>query len=189
LKKLGCGLCGCLFLFVPVTAFIWYLKVINELPTHGPRFARASSPLSIPPSGNVRLLAKKVESSQNHVTWEWTIVGDRNWTSATSGKNGLVLSGSYPFNSTQASGGTHVWVVQLDVRSSKSAVKPSIVMTTSLRGSNSSGVSSDQEMTNISSDVSSAVKVERDQDAEIGLPVNVRLGTVAGKPITLKIER
>jgi hypothetical protein len=187
LKKLGCGLCGCILLFVPVVAFIWYLKVINELPTRGPRFAR-SNPLSIPPLGRVRLLAKKIDSGQNHVTWEWTVVGDRNWTSATSGQSGLTLSGSYPFNSTQASGGTHVWVVQLDVRSSKSAGKSSLILTTSLRGSNSSGVSSDQEIPASSPNASSATKIEQDGDSEIGLPVNIRLGTVAGKPVTLKIE-
>src|SRR5579872_2211399 len=81
---------------------------------HGLR--SASGRAGLPPEGQVRVLARRLQDDAGGVQWQWTVLGDRNWTQCRHSGTTFVLSGSYPLNSVRGSGGTHIWVMTIAVR-------------------------------------------------------------------------
>src|SRR2546423_3400421 len=65
--------------------------------------------IGVPGRNSVRILARHLKGDANTEQWLWTVVGDRNWTTAVHNGDTFRLSRSYPLNSTTETGGTHVW--------------------------------------------------------------------------------
>lgn len=174
---------GCFLL--PVVTLILILRFVSQRGIRPPQRIPRGTALSIPPAGHARILARKLYQAPNGLAWQWTVVGDRNWTIARASGNGFVLDGAYPFNSRATIGGTHIWTVELDVVSRRD--KPGyVVIPTSIEGTNGtmvSGVSSAPARS-----AASAASISIAKDVLISIPSGVRLAVVAGKPFTLEIK-
>src|SRR5579862_4216498 len=91
----------------------------------------------LPPEGQVRILAERIHDDDRAFEWQWTIVGDRNWTECAHKGTTFTLAGSYPLNSLRGAGGTHIWVMTVAVRKKAVAGRaPVLESDLLLRGSN-----------------------------------------------------
>ncbi len=144
--------------------------------------------MAISPSGHVRILARKIVESASLVEWQWTIIGDRNWSGAQSGPDGFRLTNSYPFNSRTATGGTHVWVLDAALRYNKGAAHPQIRIERSLRGSNSAGTANFAVLPFNAPSLASALHILHAKDELLSLPVSIHLADAAGQALNLKVD-
>lgn len=175
---------GCFLL--PVVTLILVLRFVSQRGIRPPRRAPGGATLSIPTAGHARILARKVDEKPDRVEWQWTVVGDRNWTTARESDDGFILGGAYPFNSRSTLGGTHIWTLDLTV-SSRSARPGYVEIQTSLEGTTGMRVS--QTRTAAASRVASAASISLVGDTLVSVPSRVRLAEVAGRVFTIQIQR
>jgi hypothetical protein len=176
---------GCFLL--PVITLILILKSISyrrPLPIRG----RPSGPaLSIPPRGNARILARKLSESAQRIEWQWTLVGERNWPGADATDIGFKLSGAYPLNSRSTLGGTHIWVAGLTASHPSGSPPGKLRVDSSLHGSNGVTVTRSWDADS-NKPLPDALEIIQHEDGMAGIPSDLRLATVAGRPFVLSIN-
>lgn len=173
---------GCLL--IPVITLILILKFVSDRRPVRIRPAPSGTTLSIPPPGHARILARKIADTPDRVEWQWTLVGDRNWTEATSRPDGFELGGAYPFNSRSTLGGTHIWIVDLAVARPRGDRVGPLRVDSSIHGSNGTTVTQVWD----SSSGSPTLSVIQTEDALVGVPADVILASVGGRGLTLKMR-
>ncbi len=147
-----------------------------------------SGRIGIPGKGSVRLLARRIKSDDHTVQWVWTVVGDRNWTKATHSGDSYRLSGSYPLNSLNQTGGTHVWEFSMAVKSGAAPESASANLAISLRGSNATLDNGTGSVDLHGQKLQEAVHVEADKDQVVSVGSEVSLASIAGRSIHLKLD-
>lgn len=183
---LGCIGFGCLV--IPVVTFILILKFVSERAIKGPVRRPSGTALSIPPAGNARLLPKRISASSSREEWQWTVVGDRNWTVATARGTEFELSGAYRFNSRSTLGGTHIWVLDVSVSRPTGANSGQLRVDSSIHGSNGTTVTTKSVLDDGGTKPDGVFTVAQSRDTLAAIPGVVQLGSVAGKPLTLKLN-
>jgi len=148
------------------------------------------SPLSIPPEGRVRVLARRITHQPDRVHWKWSLIGERNWRGATASGTDLALAQTYPLNSTTERGGCNIWEADLSVRrTAEGALRWDAV----LHGINGvtarSGGTLDPKGNGGATSPDSALRVRQDSDAVVRLPADLTVATLDGKPVTLRVAR
>ena len=138
----------------------------------------------LPPAGSVRILARKLRENGRTYQWQWTIIGDRNWRSASGDGWRFRLNNSYPLNSTTGSGGTHIWEFTATVEEQATGLRREF----SLRGSNagqfkSSGVVGAQGAT-----LGQVVRTLQVSDVTLAVPAHLSLVRVGGQTVELAID-
>jgi hypothetical protein len=174
---------GCFL--IPVITLILVLRFVSQRGIRSPQRIPRGTALSIPPAGYARILARKVADKLERVEWQWTLVGDRNWTEARSNDDGFVLGGPYPFNSRSTLGGTHVWTVSLAVWR-RTRATDQIQIDSSLHGSNAVTVS--QTRTLAATTISSMVSVTQSGDSLVRVGSKVKLADIGGKTLSLELQ-
>jgi hypothetical protein len=145
----------------------------------------------LPVSGQVRVITTKLREDATHFSWLWTIIGERNWSQATTSPNELRLASSYPLNSRSKVGGTHIWEARITMEpASVAGGNHSYLMQVQLRGSNATmSMSSTPIDLGMGSSLTGAARVIQSQETTVSLPATITLASVGRKDITLKIER
>ena len=146
----------------------------------------AAGKAGLPPAGKVRIVATKLQDDSKHFAWLWTIIGERNWTTASVGPSEMKLNASYPLNSKDKVGGTNIWEARVLIEPAKTG---GYQLHLQLRGSNAAvsestaqiDVSPDGTLTNVARAVQSTETIQ-------SLPEFLTLATVGRRNITLKIE-
>lgn len=145
----------------------------------------------LPSAGNVRIVATPIKEDTKHLSWLWTIIGERNWTRALASPSGLKLGGTYPMNSKDRVGGTHIWEARISIEpAGQTAARSTYLMHCQLRGSNAA--MSDSTITfdvDASSTLTSVARAVLRTETTVALPATVTLASVGRKNITLEIER
>jgi hypothetical protein len=144
--------------------------------------------ISVPAGGSVRILARHLKSDSRSVQWVWTVVGDRNWRTATQNGDTYRLSNSYPLNSTSQSGGTHVWEMSMTVQSGAAPLTGSAKLIITLRGSNMTIAEGGGGVDLRGQPLTDAVRVQVDRDQVVRPGSEVQLASIAGRSIVLKID-
>lgn len=185
---LGCMAAGCFLL--PVITLILVLKFVSDhrIPTHARR--PAGTALSIPPPGHARILARKVVEGPAKSEWQWTVVGDRNWTTAAIRNGALELGGAYPFNSRARLGGTHIWTVDITAFSTPEAgggTAGLLRVDSSIHGSNGTTVT-ETGTVGESGGRKPILSALQTTDALVSIPAEVPLALVGGRRLSLKIN-
>jgi hypothetical protein len=173
---------GCLL--IPVVTLILILKFVSDRRPARIRPVPSGSALSIPPPGRARILARKIADTPTRVEWQWTIVGDRNWTVVTARTDGYELGGAYAFNSQTTLGGTHIWIVDLSVSKPGGDTAAQLRVDSSIHGSN--GTTQTQAW-NAGSGPPTVTAIQAD-DALVSIPADLNLAAVSGRNLTLRIK-
>jgi hypothetical protein len=86
---------------------------------------QATSVLAIPPRDQVRIVVKQISDSPTRTHWQWSVIGERNWTAPEirRGASGVevVLDKTYPINDTQKHDGSNIWVCEMLIEKSATA--------------------------------------------------------------------
>lgn len=90
----------------------------------------------LPNAGKVRISGVKISENANEVSWEWSIIGDRNWSQLSVRNNVIQFSKSYPLNSVSRKDGTHLWIVSVTARETGTGSRRSGKLELNIRGSN-----------------------------------------------------
>jgi hypothetical protein len=147
------------------------------------------SRIGVPGKGTVRLLSKCVKSDPGVVQWLWTIVGDRNWTTVSRNGDTFRLSNSYPLNSLNRSGGTHVWEFTLTARSKTPASNTvAAKLEMKLRGSNSTAVQMEGPIDPRGSKLNDYVKAEKTGDDVVHVPAEIGIAAIGDRKVILAID-
>lgn len=73
-----------------------------------------TSRLSVPKLGQMRVLFNEVtETKPGAKHYNWSVIGDRNWKTATADASTVALLETYPLNDTLGRGGCHTWNLDL----------------------------------------------------------------------------
>ena len=141
----------------------------------------------LPASGQVRIVPTRIQEDARKFSWLWTIVGDRNWINGQSNGSELRLSGSYPLNSKDRGGGTHIWEARIEVEPGKSP--SSFLLNVKLRGSNAAmgGSTADVEL-GPGVTLTGEVRAIQPNETTLALPATLKLATVGRRTITLRID-
>lgn len=134
----------------------------------------------------MRVLARQITTDKHELHWTWTVLGERNWRSATVSDADVRLSDSYPLNSSTGSGGTNVWEVDLVAARRKDGATVRV----RLRGSQAASASSEWQLTNAeSADIGRSVSVVSRSDCVPELPADVVLARVGAETVRLRVSR
>ena len=146
----------------------------------------ASNKAGLPPSGQVRIVATKISDTSEKVAWEWTIIGERNWSTVELSELNIRLSKTYPMNDKTITGGTHLWLV--DVVVTKSLKLPGTAdIKVDVRGSD--GASTYINLSVSMPVLRSNVIVKVQDDRKIGLPAGIDLATLGRLHLRLDISK
>lgn len=66
--------------------------------------------LSSPTAGNLRLITAKVKETPERIHYQWSLLGERNWTTPNVAEGKASLSEVYKLNDPSKSGGCHTWL-------------------------------------------------------------------------------
>jgi hypothetical protein len=77
------------------------------------KYAVAALPPASP--GKVYIAPKKLQEDRDSVHWQWTIIGDRNWTATRAQWQLVELTQSYPIDDTARTGGSNVYEYDLSI--------------------------------------------------------------------------
>jgi len=147
------------------------------------------SRIGVPGKGSVRILSRSLKNDPSLVQWLWTVVGDRNWTTASHDGDTFRLSKSYPLNSVSRSGGTHVWEFTLTARAdARTSETDSARLEIKLRGSNSTVVQTDALIDTRGSKLNEFVRAEKTNDDVTRIPAQLHVASIGDRKIILEIE-
>jgi hypothetical protein len=136
----------------------------------------------------VRILATKIRDDPKHFAWVWTVMGERNWTTAKSSGYELALSGSYPVNSRDRVGGTNIWEASINV-DAPARGGASYTMAAQLRGSNAAMMRSTVSIdAGANGELADAPRAVQTSETVLSLPAKLTLASVGRKNITLQID-
>jgi hypothetical protein len=158
------------------------------LPGCGPRQSPAGL-AGIPPEGHVRILAKKLREDGRSYVWQWTIIGDRNWTSAGGDGTRFHLSNSYPLNSTTGRGGTHIWEFTATIEPASADRASSLRRELTLRGSHAGRFRSVGSLGAGGATLGETTRTLQTSDATLSIPASVKLLRAGTETVELRIER
>lgn len=147
-----------------------------------------SSLVSIPPSGQVRIVPKRIVEDANTLDWEWTIIGDRNWRRVTQKNDHWTLDSSYPLNSTTETGGTHIYVFSLVIKKTRGTNTTAITTSVLLRGSNAGSLYTTDKQGPAAGDRDLNTSVLLKEGTTRDLPATVTLAKVGNRSIDLTIR-
>ncbi len=170
---------------------IWFTGLVLLIPLAlaGCAARTQGSRIGVPGKGSVRVLSRTIKNDPTTVKWLWTIVGDRNWTTASRDGDTFRLSKSYPLNSLSRSGGTHVWEFTVTARSSVPASNiESARLEMKLRGSNSTVVQMEGLIDTRGSKLNDYVKAEKTGDDVVHVPAEIRMAAIGDRKVILEIE-
>jgi hypothetical protein len=145
----------------------------------------------LPAAGNVRIVATPIKEDTKHFSWLWTIIGERNWTRASASSTGLKLSGTYPMNSKDRVGGTHIWEARITIEpAGRTTARATYLMHCQLRGSNAAMADSTITLeVDANSTLTSVARAIQRTETTAGLPATISLASVGRRNINLEIER
>ncbi|MCC6731381.1 MAG: hypothetical protein IT208_18810 [Chthonomonadales bacterium] len=152
--------------------------------------APASGTIALPPDGQVRLLARKVEGTGEAVHWVWAVVGERNWGAASWDGRTLRLSRATPLSSPGGPRGTHIW--EIDYSARRRAGPGGGVATeedASVRGTNAVTASVSFAGPDRTGRMSARFEAAVTGDTLLRLPARTDLARLDGKAIAIDIER
>ncbi len=147
----------------------------------------AGGSLGVPPSGQVRVVARRIEQTADRVHWKWSVIGERNWETPVAQGPALSLEGTYALNDAGANRqGCNIY--EADLVATRDAKGGPARWKLTLHGSDGDTATSEGELPSGAA-ARNAVKITQDADALLSLPADVPLATVDGKPVTLRIPR
>jgi hypothetical protein len=152
--------------------------------------ATSNGALSIPSEGKVRVISRKIVQGPDKLHWKWSLIGERNWTTAEATETSIGLSKTYPLNDTAHTGGCNIWECDLTAeRITDSKTGQTVIRWTNvLHGSDGTTrtgtgtLSADQ-----TGDADKIVRIQIDQDTLLKLPAETTLARVGDKDITLHV--
>jgi hypothetical protein len=142
----------------------------------------------LPPSGNVRIVAKQLQEDANTFQWQWTVIGDRNWMEASIDGSNIMIGSSYPFNSKSKTGGTQVWDITVTLQKKPGAAQGTVDKLITVRGSNGTTANSNGFLTLTGGSLKESVRVLQPTETTMRLPVNLPLVSIGKQDISLRVS-
>ena len=152
-----------------------------------PSGGAGKGPLAIPGKDTVKILGHRVEQTPDRQLWHWSLIGDRNWTTAASPAPGVLrLHDTYPLNDTARMHGCNTWTVELTAQRTPAA-PDTVQWTAILHGSNGSTARTEGKVP-LDRALDSTVHADRDGDQTERVPADLTLAHIGQTAISLKIE-
>lgn len=148
-------------------------------------------PSSFPPPGQVRVAAQQIPGdSKKTVGWNWTVIGDRNWSGAISDAHQITLNKSYPLNDAARTGGTNVWACELNARAAVGADgTPVVRWETMVRGTTALERRVAGQVPNPgNAPLDTLVRPVVTATVSVAPPATLTLATIAGAPVILRLN-
>ena len=139
-----------------------------------PRPTSGAGRFAQPPSGVARLLFTRL--GPDHV--KWSLIGERNWTSASVDGLTATLGGVYPLNAADRQGGTNVWEIDLATTPQGSYTGWKL----KVHGSNGASAES-------SGRASGSLSLALDTDADLLLPAQQPLARIGDATLKIAVAR
>lgn len=147
-----------------------------------------SNLVSIPPSGQVRIVPRRIIEDANTFYWEWTVIGDRNWKRAAQKNDHWILDSSYPLNSTTETGGTNIYVFSLIIKKKQEANTTVLTTSVLLRGSNAGSVQATDKQGPLAGNVAIQADAVLKDGTTRDLPATLTLAKIGSRTIELTIS-
>jgi hypothetical protein len=129
----------------------------------------------------VRIVATPLENGADKLHYKWSFIGGTNWRKASANGTGFALSDTYPMNSATERGGCNVY--EADLQADKATGKWKAV----LHGSDGTTVSSEGALP---SNGVEGIRIQQNADSAIrGLPTQITLAQIDGKPLRIEVAR
>jgi hypothetical protein len=139
---------------------------------------KSTERLSSPPQGYARLIPARVSETPERIHYQWSLLGERNWTVARVEGGRASLADVYKLNDPKRSGGCHTWLCDVILQ------KQGEQWQWELRLHGSNGKTATQSG---SASGTPEVLVPKDQDAK--LPAEVALARVGETTLSLSVAQ
>jgi hypothetical protein len=166
--------------------FLWLISIVLLSGCRG-----GGSPAKMagmPPPGNVHIVVKQLQEDANVFQWQWTVIGDRNWTEASINGSSIVIGSSYPFNSKSKTGGTQVWEITVTLQKKPGAAQGTVDRLITVRGSNGATANSNGFITLTGGSLKENARVLQPTEKTLRLPVNLPLVSIGRQDISLRVS-
>jgi hypothetical protein len=149
--------------------------------------------LSVPSQGKARIVATKISDTPEKVHWKWSLIGERNWggtevvgkDKAGAGNLVLGLTEPSPINNPTKAKGCNVWELDLTAEKADGAVQ----WKATLHGSDGTTTETASTEPSTAAKAGDVVRVLQTGDATPGLPAELKVAEINGKPLVFRVAK
>jgi len=134
--------------------------------------------LSAPAAGSARLIVAKVKETPETVHYQWSLLGERNWTTPTVTGTQASLAEVYPLNDPKRQGGCNTWLCDAIFTKQGAGWE----WTLRLHGSNGKTAETKGTCTDMP-------EVQLTKDTEASLPATLTLAKAGSTTLTLTVPK